>query len=129
MARDLSRSASIMRLLLAGSRKVRPLTRFEAPRRLEHMYDLPSDRRRHRGNGAAGDRATAGRKAAAVDAGLGSRAGHRPGPASDRGAHRPLPRRRSRRRTIDRDQARSLLSEGIRACDHCRPDTDLGVLG
>ncbi|MEU5492294.1 DUF6233 domain-containing protein [Streptomyces sp. NPDC020196] len=35
----------------------------------------------------------------------------------------------SRRRIIDRDQARSLLSEGIRACDHCRPDTDLGVLG
>ncbi|MDF9867911.1 DUF6233 domain-containing protein [[Kitasatospora] papulosa] len=35
----------------------------------------------------------------------------------------------SRRRAIYRDRARSLLSEGIRACDHCRPDTDLGVLG
>ncbi|WLQ69408.1 DUF6233 domain-containing protein [Streptomyces glycanivorans] len=35
----------------------------------------------------------------------------------------------SRRRTIGRDQARSLLSEGIRAGAHCRPDTDLGVLG
>ncbi|WP_326740871.1 DUF6233 domain-containing protein [Streptomyces sp. NBC_01022] len=34
-----------------------------------------------------------------------------------------------RRRVIDRDQARALLSEGIRACTHCRPDTDLGVLG
>lgn len=33
-----------------------------------------------------------------------------------------------RRRTIDRDQARALLAEGVRACSHCRPDTDLGVL-
>nr|WP_254667949.1 DUF6233 domain-containing protein [Streptomyces griseus] len=31
----------------------------------------------------------------------------------------------SRRRAIDRDQARALLSEAIRACEHCRPDTDL----
>ncbi|MCX5144647.1 DUF6233 domain-containing protein [Streptomyces sp. NBC_00338] len=34
-----------------------------------------------------------------------------------------------RRRAIDRDQARALLADGIRACSHCRPDTDLGVLG
>ncbi|MFE6021641.1 DUF6233 domain-containing protein [Streptomyces sp. NPDC056441] len=34
-----------------------------------------------------------------------------------------------RRRTIDRDQARALLADGVRACAHCRPDTDLGVLG
>lgn len=34
-----------------------------------------------------------------------------------------------RRRPIDRDQARTLLADGIRACSHCRPDTDLGVLG
>ncbi|WP_371602311.1 DUF6233 domain-containing protein [Streptomyces sp. NBC_01220] len=33
-----------------------------------------------------------------------------------------------RRRTIDRDQARTLLADGVRACVHCRPDTDLGVL-
>lgn len=32
-------------------------------------------------------------------------------------------------RMHDRDQARALLSDGIRACTHCRPDTDLGVLG
>ncbi|MFB8033816.1 DUF6233 domain-containing protein [Streptomyces sp. NPDC056004] len=34
-----------------------------------------------------------------------------------------------RRRAIDRDQARALLADGIRACSHCRPDTSLGVLG
>lgn len=34
-----------------------------------------------------------------------------------------------RRRAIDRDQARALLADGIRACAHCRPDTSLGVLG
>lgn len=34
-----------------------------------------------------------------------------------------------RRRAIDRDQARALLAEGVRGCAHCRPDTNLGVLG
>ncbi|MEV7856964.1 DUF6233 domain-containing protein [Streptomyces sp. NPDC088183] len=34
-----------------------------------------------------------------------------------------------RRRVIDRDQARALLTDGIRACAHCRPDTSLGMLG
>ncbi|MGW2595449.1 DUF6233 domain-containing protein [Streptomyces sp. NPDC001515] len=34
-----------------------------------------------------------------------------------------------RRRAITRDQAQALLAEGIRACTHCRPDTDLGMLG
>ncbi|MFJ8856227.1 DUF6233 domain-containing protein [Streptomyces sp. NPDC102437] len=34
-----------------------------------------------------------------------------------------------RRQVIDRDQARALLADGIRACVHCRPDTSLGVLG
>ncbi|MGW2113234.1 DUF6233 domain-containing protein [Streptomyces sp. NPDC001948] len=34
-----------------------------------------------------------------------------------------------RRRVIDRDQARALLADGVRACTHCRPDTALGVLG
>ncbi|MGW1102690.1 DUF6233 domain-containing protein [Streptomyces sp. NPDC002540] len=33
-----------------------------------------------------------------------------------------------RRRAIDRDQALALLADGIRACAHCRPDTELGVL-
>lgn len=33
-----------------------------------------------------------------------------------------------RRRIIDRDQALTLLNDGVRACAHCRPDTDLGVL-
>ena len=33
-----------------------------------------------------------------------------------------------RHRAIDRDQARALLDAGTRACTHCRPDTDLGVL-
>ncbi|MGQ4353126.1 DUF6233 domain-containing protein [Streptomyces drozdowiczii] len=33
-----------------------------------------------------------------------------------------------RRRTIDRDQARQLLADGVRACTHCRPDSELGVL-
>lgn len=34
----------------------------------------------------------------------------------------------TRRRVIDRDQALALLDAGTRACTHCRPDTDLGVL-
>ncbi|WP_307797592.1 DUF6233 domain-containing protein [Streptomyces laculatispora] len=34
-----------------------------------------------------------------------------------------------RRRAIDRDQALTLLADGVRSCAHCRPDTDLGVLG
>ncbi|MEU8699021.1 DUF6233 domain-containing protein [Streptomyces sp. NPDC048680] len=34
-----------------------------------------------------------------------------------------------RRRVIDRDQAHALLTDGVRACSHCRPDTTLGVLG
>lgn len=33
-----------------------------------------------------------------------------------------------RRRTITRDQALTALTEGVRACTHCRPDTALGVL-
>ncbi|MFB7555979.1 DUF6233 domain-containing protein [Streptomyces brevispora] len=33
-----------------------------------------------------------------------------------------------RRREISREQALALLADGVRACAHCRPDTDLGVL-
>lgn len=33
-----------------------------------------------------------------------------------------------RRRPISREQALALLAEGVPACTHCRPDTDLGVL-
>lgn len=33
-----------------------------------------------------------------------------------------------RRRTITREQALAALGEGVRACMHCRPDTELGVL-
>ena len=33
-----------------------------------------------------------------------------------------------RRKTISREQALAALGEGVRACVHCRPDTDLGVL-
>ncbi|WP_329162752.1 DUF6233 domain-containing protein [Streptomyces sp. NBC_01717] len=31
-------------------------------------------------------------------------------------------------RTITREQALAALADGIRACIHCRPDTELGVL-
>ncbi|MFB7313129.1 DUF6233 domain-containing protein [Streptomyces sp. NPDC056192] len=34
-----------------------------------------------------------------------------------------------RRRAISREQALAALADGIRACIHCRPDTELGVLG
>ncbi|MFJ3270986.1 DUF6233 domain-containing protein [Streptomyces sp. NPDC086776] len=34
-----------------------------------------------------------------------------------------------RQRPISREQAVAALDEGIRACIHCRPDTELGVLG
>lgn len=33
-----------------------------------------------------------------------------------------------RRREISREQALTALTEGVRACAHCRPDTALGVL-
>ncbi|MEU1124662.1 DUF6233 domain-containing protein [Streptomyces sp. NPDC005899] len=31
------------------------------------------------------------------------------------------------RRSIDRNQARALLSDGVRACDNCRPDIRRGL--
>ncbi|MFE4574076.1 DUF6233 domain-containing protein [Paenibacillus chitinolyticus] len=33
-----------------------------------------------------------------------------------------------RSRGVDRDQALRGLTEGVDACPHCRPDTELGVL-
>ncbi|MFE9432293.1 DUF6233 domain-containing protein [Streptomyces sp. NPDC006640] len=33
-----------------------------------------------------------------------------------------------RSRGVNEDQARRALAEGVAACTHCRPDTDLGVL-
>ncbi|MYS37167.1 hypothetical protein K388_07485 [Streptomyces sp. KhCrAH-43] len=33
-----------------------------------------------------------------------------------------------RRRTIDRDEARRLLAEGLRSCTHCNPDRELRIL-
>lgn len=33
-----------------------------------------------------------------------------------------------RRQAITRDEARQYLVDGVRACTHCRPDTELGVL-
>lgn len=33
-----------------------------------------------------------------------------------------------RSRGVDREQALRALTEGIAACPHCRPDTELGVL-
>ncbi|MCX5317781.1 DUF6233 domain-containing protein [Streptomyces sp. NBC_00154] len=34
-----------------------------------------------------------------------------------------------RQRVITREQALVALADGMRACIHCRPDTELGVLG
>ncbi|MET7791952.1 DUF6233 domain-containing protein [Streptomyces sp. NPDC005248] len=36
---------------------------------------------------------------------------------------------RKRQRAITREQALAALPDGMRACIHCRPDTELGVLG
>lgn len=33
-----------------------------------------------------------------------------------------------RRRSVDRDEARRLLTSGLPACTHCRPDQHLGIL-
>ncbi|MFE6364318.1 DUF6233 domain-containing protein [Streptomyces sp. NPDC057806] len=33
-----------------------------------------------------------------------------------------------RRRAISRDEARRLLATGLRACLHCQPDTQLGII-
>ncbi|MEU2556814.1 DUF6233 domain-containing protein [Streptomyces sp. NPDC013313] len=35
----------------------------------------------------------------------------------------------SRRRPVERDEVRRLLADGTSACFHCRPDTDLGIIG
>ncbi|MHC3470749.1 DUF6233 domain-containing protein [Streptomyces sp. 7R007] len=35
----------------------------------------------------------------------------------------------SRRRPVSRDEARRLLTGGLRACTHCRPDVQLDVIG
>lgn len=35
---------------------------------------------------------------------------------------------RKRTEGITRDQARQALADGVDACPHCRPDTELGVL-
>ncbi|MFF1845242.1 DUF6233 domain-containing protein [Streptomyces sp. NPDC058217] len=34
-----------------------------------------------------------------------------------------------RQRAISREQALAALADEIRACIHCRPDTELGILG
>ncbi|MGC5001173.1 DUF6233 domain-containing protein [Streptomyces sp. DT203] len=34
-----------------------------------------------------------------------------------------------RQRAISREQALAALADGVRACIHCRPDTELGILG
>lgn len=33
-----------------------------------------------------------------------------------------------RRRTISRDEATQLITQGVNPCTHCRPDTELGIL-
>ncbi|MFE9953900.1 DUF6233 domain-containing protein [Streptomyces sp. NPDC005531] len=61
------------------------------------------------------------------------------GPVAVSGLHRPaVPGREDvsalgpgdeRQRVITREQALAALVDGIRACIHCRPDTELGALG
>ncbi|WP_242435997.1 DUF6233 domain-containing protein [Streptomyces sp. Root369] len=34
----------------------------------------------------------------------------------------------SRRRPVSRDEARRLLADGLRACTHCQPDTQLHII-
>ncbi|MGW0771101.1 DUF6233 domain-containing protein [Streptomyces sp. NPDC002676] len=34
----------------------------------------------------------------------------------------------TRRRPVERDEARRLLADGTSACSHCRPDTGLGII-
>ncbi|MGW0775224.1 DUF6233 domain-containing protein [Streptomyces sp. NPDC002835] len=34
-----------------------------------------------------------------------------------------------RTRPVSSEQARQALADGVEACQFCRPDTDLGVLG
>ncbi|WUQ66997.1 DUF6233 domain-containing protein [Streptomyces canus] len=34
----------------------------------------------------------------------------------------------SRRRPVSRDEARRLMTEGLRACTHCQPDTQLHII-
>ncbi|MET8434799.1 DUF6233 domain-containing protein [Streptomyces sp900116325] len=73
--------------------------------------------------------AAAGRGAAAADAGLGCRAQHRCRRTADRSPLGRVPRGGKRQRAITREQALAALADGMRACIHCRRDTELGVLG
>ncbi|MFG2025386.1 DUF6233 domain-containing protein [Streptomyces sp. NPDC048825] len=41
---------------------------------------------------------------------------------------RRLPHGRQYTRPLERDQAVRALADGIEACTHCRPDTELGLL-
>ncbi|MFE5111440.1 DUF6233 domain-containing protein [Streptomyces sp. NPDC056663] len=86
----------------------------------------------HRGDRsgrAAGEGAVARRGATAARPGLDCRAEYR----RRRPAHRihvgGCYTAGKRQRVITREQARAALADGMRPCIHCRPDTELGVLG
>ncbi|MFE4336736.1 DUF6233 domain-containing protein [Streptomyces sp. NPDC056831] len=87
------------------------------------------DRRSDQGGRAAGGREPAGRGAPPAPTGLGARTGHRCWITPHRGPCRSLLRPFGRStRAITREQAVAALIGGVRACLHCRPDTDLRVL-
>ncbi|WP_371798429.1 DUF6233 domain-containing protein [Streptomyces sp. NBC_01707] len=78
---------------------------------------------------SSGEGEAAGRTAAAADAGLGCRAQHRCRRTADRSPLGGCRAAGKRQRAIAREQALAALADGMRACIHCRPDTELGVLG
>ncbi|MFE4921594.1 DUF6233 domain-containing protein [Streptomyces sp. NPDC056661] len=83
--------------------------------------------RGHRGGRAAGGGAAAGRGAAAapdwiIELGIG--VGARPIEVHVGGCYAAG----KRHRAITRERALAALADGIQACIHCRPDTELGVL-
>jgi hypothetical protein len=57
-------------------------------------------------------------------AAFGIGAGRQPAEVHAGGCHMTGPRWRA----VDRDEARRLLSSGVRACGHCQPDVQLHIL-
>ncbi|MEU1133563.1 DUF6233 domain-containing protein [Streptomyces sp. NPDC005900] len=107
-----------------------PLTRLDALRLLERVQlgDLERTRRwiaaeeRRRAERAEGERRRPAAPDWMLEVGIGV---GKPPVAVHVGGCRMSGKRV---RALSRDEARQALAESVRACTHCRPDTELGML-
>ncbi|MFE2719443.1 DUF6233 domain-containing protein [Streptomyces mirabilis] len=76
----------------------------------------------------AGRRTGTGPEEPATGAGLDRRTRHRQRTPTHRNTRRRCYAAGTRRRPVPRDEARRLLTSGVRACTHCKPDTQLRIL-